>query len=331
MKKIVFLPVCVLIFALAFSGCAGKAEDLSKGMFYDAYVKKAVPGEFPIGERIPGMAEDICLIEDESSYDASQIQGSFAGLFSEGDLQTLYAKSAFARMYPASMTKLMTALLVVENVPDLSVKTTLTDPSIFELEDGASVAYLFPNGTYSVSDLLYALFIPSGNDAANALAVHTAGSLSAFVQMMNERANELGMVNTHYTNAHGMHDKNHYTTVYDMYLLARECAKHEELMLYASAQSRTIVCTQEDGTLYEQSYRSGNSYLLGYTVPPTGVTIIGAKTGTTKEAGNCLTLIVTGTFGTNYIAVLGKCNGYEALYTQMNTLLEMIPAYEEGL
>ena len=331
MKKIAVLSACVLILAVTLSGCAGEARDLSGGMFYDAYVKEAVPGELPIGERIPGMAEGVCLIPDESAYDPSKIQGGFAGLFSEGDLNTVYAKSAFEKMYPASMTKLMTALLVVEHVPDLSVKTKLTDPSIFELEDGASVAYLFPNGTYSISDLLYALFVPSGNDAANALAVHTAGSLPAFVEMMNERANELGMVNTHYMNAHGMHHKDHYTTVYDMYLLARECAKHEELLLYATAQSRTIVCTKEDGSPYEQSYRSGNSYLLGYTVPPTGVTIIGAKTGTTREAGNCLTLIVTGTAGTNYVAVLGKCNGYESLYTQMNTLLEMIPAYEEGL
>ena len=244
--------------------------------------------------------------------------------------RVIYEKNADRLMYPASMTKLMTALLVVENVPDLSVKTKLTDPEIFKLDDGASVAYLFPNGTYSISDLLYALFVPSGNDAANALAVYTAGSIPAFVQMMNRRAGELGMVNTHYANTHGMHAADHYTTVYDMYLLARECAKHENLLMYSVTRSKTIVCIQEDGSEYDQSYRSGNSYLLGYTVPPTGVTIIGAKTGTTREAGNCLTLILTGSFGSTYVAVLGKCNGYEPLYTQMNTLLEMITAYEEG-
>ena len=320
----------LILFAVTLSACQKKAADLSGGMYYDGYIQNAVPGEFPIGEKIPGMAEGLCLIDDESRYDAARFQAGFAGLFSEGDQEVIYAKNALEKMYPASMTKLMTALLVIENCSDLSEKFTLDDPEIFKLDDGASVAYLFPNGTYSVSDLLYALFIPSGNDAANALAVYTAGSVSAFVEMMNKRANELGMVNTHYTSAHGMHSPNHYTTVYDMYLLSRECAKHEGLMLYAVARDKTIICIREDGTEYEQSYRSGNSYLLGYTVPPQGVTIVGGKTGTTKEAGNCLTLIVTGSYGSSYIAVIAKCNGYEALYNQMNALLEMIPAYEEG-
>ena len=326
MKKLSAALLCVLILALSAPGCARAPEELAGGIYYDGWVRGAVPGEFPIGEKLAGMAEERCLIEDEKQFDTSLFQAGFAGLFAEDAKETLYAKSAMEKMYPASMTKLMTALLVVENVKDLSAKTKLTDTEIFDLEDGASVAYLFPNGTYSVSDLLYALFIPSGNDAANALAVYTAGSISEFVGMMNKRANELGMVN-----AHGMHDPKHYTTIYDMYLLSRECAKHEALLRYSTAQAKTIVCTLEDGTPYEQSYRSGNSYLLGYTVPPTGVTIIGGKTGTTKEAGNCLTLILTGSFGTTYVAVLGKCNGYEPLYSQMNTLLEMIPAYEDGL
>ena len=330
MKKIVSAVLLAVLAVSCLSGCQKKAEDLSGGMYYDSYIQGAVPGEFPIGEKIPGMAEGLCLIEDESRYDAGLFQASFAGLFSEGDRKVLYAKNALEKMYPASMTKLMTALLVIENCKDLSEKTTLSDPEIFQLEDGASVAYLFPNGTYSVSDLMYALFIPSGNDAANALGVYLAGSVSAFVEMMNQRAKELGMLNTHYTSAHGMHSPNHYTTVYDMYLLSRECAKHEDLMIYASAKAKTIVCIREDGTEYEQSYRSGNSYLLGYTVPPEGVTIVGGKTGTTKEAGNCLTLILTGTYGSTYIAVIAKCNGYESLYNQMNALLEMIPAYEEG-
>ncbi len=331
MKKFTSALLLMLLAVSCFLGCRKAPEDLSDGMYYDGYIEEAVPGEFPIGEKIPGMAEGLCLIEDERRYDSTLFQAGFAGLFSDGDQKVLYAKSALEKMYPASMTKLMTALLVVENVPDLTVKTTLTDPEIFNLADGASVAYLFPNGTYTISDLLYALFIPSGNDAANALAVHTAGSIPAFVEMMNQRAQELGMVNTHYANTHGMHAADHYTTAYDMYLLCRAVAEHEELLVYSTAKAHTIVCIREDGTEYEQSYRSGNSYLLGYTVPPSGVTIIGGKTGTTKEAGNCLTLIVTGSFGTRYVAVLGKCSGYEALYTQMNALLEMIPAYEEGL
>ena len=329
MRKI-FTALLAALFILSLTSCKGTPKDLSGGMFYDRYIQAEVPGEFPIGEKIPGMAEELCLVANEDQYDASRFAAGFAGLFADGDREVVYAKNALEKMYPASMTKLMTELLVVENVPDLSAKTKLTDPEIFKLDDGASVAYLFPNGTYSISDLLYALFVPSGNDAANALAVYTAGSIPAFVQMMNRRADELGMVNTHYANTHGMHAADHYTTVYDMYLLARECAKHENLLMYSVTRAKTIVCIQEDGTEYEQSYRSGNSYLLGYTVPPTGVTIIGAKTGTTREAGNCLTLILTGSFGSTYVAVLGKCNGYEPLYTQMNTLLEMITAYEEG-
>ena len=84
MRKARILFICLLLLAASFSGCAKEAQDLSKGMFYDAYIEKAVPGEFPIGERISGMAADVCLIEDASSFYLSKIQGGFAGLFSVG-------------------------------------------------------------------------------------------------------------------------------------------------------------------------------------------------------------------------------------------------------
>ena len=137
----------------------------------------------------------------------------------------LYEKNATEKAYPASTTKIMTALLVLENM-QTDDTITLTEEDV-DLASGSSNAGLKEGETLTVEDLLYCLMLPSANEAANAFAREIGGSTEGFADMMNKRAKELGCVNTHFVNANGLHDENHYTCAKDLALIAQEAMKHE--------------------------------------------------------------------------------------------------------
>ena len=273
---------------------------------------------------LSGMAEDVCLIDGSENFDETLSKANYCGLFAEDKKEVLYEKNALKKIFPASLTKMMTALLTVENCPDLTEKVTVTEEALAGLEEGDSMADLALGGSYTVEDLLYALIVPSGNDAANVLAIHISGSIEDFTALMNERAAELCMVNTHFANPHGLHAKNHYTTVYDLYLLVRECMKYDIIRRAASADQAAVTCSVEDGTTEIQEYLSGNSYLRGFTLLPEGLSIVLSKTGYTAKAGRCLILAVQDEKGENYIAVICGIDTYNGLYEEMNGLLSMI-------
>ena len=127
------------------------------------------------------------------------------------DMQTLYEKKANEKIYPASITKALTAIVALDSIQDLNKKVTITKEDLAGLaEANASVAGLKINEKVTYEDLLYALILPSGADGANALANNLAGSVSNFVSNMNKKAQALGMTNTHFVNPTGLHNKNHY-------------------------------------------------------------------------------------------------------------------------
>ena len=309
---------------LMLSGCRTDQP----GSDYEREILQKITDDLSAEDRLPAFTEDLCVIDPDADYDETLIAAQFAGLFNETTKEVLYAKNASGRIYPASMTKTMTALLTVENCPDLSEMVTVTEEMVAGLKEGSSLAGLSPGDSYSVSDLLAGLLIPSGNDAANVLAYHVGGSIEGFVQMMNERAKELGMLNTHYVNAHGLHDKNHYTTVYDLYLLMRQFLLHRELTEFASAKDATGAAKKPDGSYEVKSWRSANSISLGYTELPKGLTLLAAKTGYTVSAGRCLVIAVHAQDGSDYIAVIAKAESHDALYEQTVKLLSEIPGTE---
>jgi len=322
MKRLlcILAALCLLIPA-CLSGCGEKTEGDT------GYYKSEVLDDLTRGtgsaEKLPGMAEGLCVITDEGLYDKKLIDAGAAGLFSEDDLQVLYAKNARKKMYPASLTKVMTALLVLESGLPMSEEIRVGS-EVSEFTDSSSLAGLKEGSSYSVEELLTALLVPSGNDAASALAVAVAGSVDAFVEKMNGRAAELGMLGTHFANPHGLHDKNHYTTVYDLYLLTREACTHPEFLRIASLMEGSITGTDSAGQTETLSYKSTNSYLRNYTVPPEGLTVRASKTGYTGKAGRCLILYVTDTEGKRYFGILMNADTYDELYIQMNALLTVI-------
>ena len=163
----------------------------------------------------------------------------------------------------------------------------------------------------------------SGNDAAIMVAEGVAGSVEAFVAMMNEEALALGATNTNFTNPHGLNDENHYTTVYDMYLIMNEAVNYSLFNEIISMDSYTTVYTDKNGASKEISVNNTNRYLQGEAVPE-GLTVLGGKTGTTSAAGHCLSLITKDSSGNPYISIVMKAESGDLLYSQMTDLLEEI-------
>lgn len=196
----------------------------------------------------------------------------------DGDTgEVLWEQNADARLYPASMTKIMTMILVLEAVEQgrLSLNNEVV-ASERAASFGGTQVWLEPGEKFTVEELLKAVAVGSANDASVALAEHLAGSEEAFVEMMNEKARAIGASNTHFTNSHGLHDPDHYTTPRDMALIARYALRFPHLLELTSIKEYTF---REEPKLV---LYNTNKLLWWYA----GVD--GLKTGTTSEAGRNL-------------------------------------------
>lgn len=149
-----------------------------------------------------------------------------SGVLMEASTGTvLYDKNMHEQHYPASITKIMTALLAIENC-ELDEMVTVPHEAVYMEDKGSHIA-LDEGEELTVEDCLYAIMLASANDAAYALAIHVGGTIENFADMMNQRAEELGCEDTHFTNPHGLPDENHVTSAYDMALITREALKHD--------------------------------------------------------------------------------------------------------
>lgn len=184
----------------------------------------------------------------------------------------LYEKSAEEKAYPASTTKIMTALIVLETLDkyDSPIEQIVTVPANAEGVEGSSI-YLKRNERISIEDLLYGLMLVSGNDAAVALAEIIGGSQERFVEMMNDKAAELGCENSHFTNPNGLFDENHYTTAKDMAIIAKAAMANPKFREIVSAQSWDATSRQRDYVHFANKnktvhqYEGGNGVKIGYT------------------------------------------------------------------
>lgn len=198
----------------------------------------------------------------------------------------LFEKNSTEQMYPASTTKIMTAILVIENC-ELSDSVTVTESALNNIPSGYVTCDLQAGETFSVQDLLYTLMVPSANDAAYVLAEHVAGSVDAFSDMMNSKARELGCTGTHFVNPNGIHDSRHYSTAYDLYLIASYAMKNETFRELVS----TTECSLPATDIYPSSDRvfsTTNELLNSNNTNYYYKNAIGIKTGYTSQAGNCL-------------------------------------------
>ncbi|MBN7773058.1 D-alanyl-D-alanine carboxypeptidase family protein [Clostridium aminobutyricum] len=186
--------------------------------------------------------------------------------------EILYEKNAETKAYPASTTKIMTALLTIERVEELHSDLTqkVKIPADAVGVEGSSI-YLAPGEAVSIEDLLYGLMLRSGNDAAVALADIIGGNQEHFAEMMNERAQELGCKGTNFLNPNGLYDDNHYTTAYDMALIAKEAMKNETFRRISAAESWEASREPDKYNYFYNKnkvvhqYEGGNGVKIGYT------------------------------------------------------------------
>ena len=217
--------------------------------------------------------------------DTPEISAGAAILIDTSSERILYSKNENEKMYPASTTKILTAILTIENC-NLEDVVTVPYEAISSIPSGYSVAALQPGEQLTVEQLLQLLLVHSANDVANVLAYHVSGSIEAFASLMNQKVSELGLENTHFTNPSGIHDEDHYTTAYDLAIIMKYCMKNSTFRNLSSLMYCTIPATNK----YEErvfnttnellTNNSSSNYYYKYA--------IAGKTGYTTEAKNCL-------------------------------------------
>ena len=212
------------------------------------------------------------------------LDATAALLVSPDSGMVLYSKNADQKRYPASTTKIMTALLTLENVSNLDETVTSEAVDFENVTADSSNAGILLGEQVTVLDLLYALMLPSANEAAYMLARHVGGSWEQFVDMMNDRATELGCTGTHFCNPCGLHEEDHYTTAHDLYLIAKEAMKDVTFRDIVSTVQHRMAKTNlhEERIIY-----TTNQLIFSSFQPWSYANCLGIKTGHTSQAGNC--------------------------------------------
>lgn len=250
----------------------------------------------------------------------------YALMINETDQTVLAAKNAHERMYPASMTKYMTAMVVCDKIlsGDINLNSTVTLARDYDLTyDGVAPADIFYGDEISVKDLLYGLMIESNNYYALILADYVAGSEEAFAALMNQKAKSIGATGTHYMNPHGLDHPEHYSTAYDTYLITKEAYKYDLIKEIDEFDAYSYSYISEEGYLINREIYPTNYFLNGNVDLPAGFDVHVWKTGTTDGAGNCLSMYVTKNDKT-YIVIASSGDSKQVLYDSMVKLLCLV-------
>ena len=311
-RQILFIRVlssCIAMF-LAFAP-AVYAEVLVPPIAGTSTDPSAGPGEGSPADN--GSAGQAGTVSNEK-IEKPVVQAEGAVLIDGATGKVLYGKNENTQYYPASITKIMTSLLVLEHC-NLNDVVTFSATATTNLESGSSSLGISQGDQLTVEQSLYGFLLKSANEIGNGLAEHISGSNSAFVAKMNERAKQLGCLNTNFANPHGLNNTEHKTTPYDMALIAREAFKNQDFRRIDSTLTYEFPATQKAAARtitmgHKMMYPSDARYYEG---------IIGGKTGYTSKAGNTL---VTGVErgGVQLIVVIMKSNSTH--YTDTKALLD---------
>lgn len=250
-----------------------------------------------------------------------EVNANFAILIDADAGLVVAEKNGSAKMYPASMTKVMTLLVACEHITDLNEKLEITQDIVdYVKKEGASNCGFKAGEQVTMLDLLYGLILPSGADAALALVRRIAGSEEQFVALMNQKAQQLGIsATTHFTNCTGLYNDNHYSTAEDMAIIMRAASQNSVAATILTTRSYTTQANNKRTTGLSFS----NLFLKRIDTQTTGGQVNFAKTGYVAKAGNCAVSYFTAASGRHYICVTGKTSGawnvvsaHAALYSQ---------------
>lgn len=289
-----------------------------------SYEREVTQNVFMQDQMSEPFATDLCVISGNyfQDTDVSIEEESAAGLFDVNHNKVIYSKNIHERLNPASLTKIMTALVAIKygNTEDIIV----CSENVKITESGAVVCGLKAGDKLTLNQALHALLISSANDAAVAIAEHIGGSVEGFAEMMNKEALLLGATGSHFVNPHGLTENEHYVTAYDMYLMMNAAMQYELFNEIIHMSEYNTVYYSSNDSEKQMSCRSTNLFFRGNYAAPDKITVIGGKTGTTNAAGNCLILLTKDTGGNPYISVILRASKRELLYNEMIDLLEEI-------
>lgn len=317
MKKIRMMTAACLLAGLVLAGCSRQTQFTYEGSRLESMAR-----DLQENAQADPFAKNLCVVTGEEGEEDASVTAEAAAAFGIDSKQVIFQKNPFERLYPASITKIMTALIAIRD-GDLTDSVTV-GPETVITETGASLAHINPGDTLTMEQLLYGLMLPSGNDAGAAIAVHMAGSTEAFAEKMNETAHALGATDTHFVNPHGLNNEDHYTTAYDLYLIFNEALKYPEFRKIIGTVSYQAQYTDSTGQAKTQEWKNSNQYLNGKSKAPEGVAVIGGKTGTTRAAGSCLILGCQDESGNDYISVVLKAENRDVLYDNMTKIMGKI-------
>ena len=256
-----------------------------------------------------------CTLAEDSSLD---ISSSSAILIELNSGKILYEKNINEKMYPASLTKILTAIIVIEN-SNLEDIVEVSSDAVMSIPFGYVTANLQVGEKFTVEQLLYVLMVGSSNDAAIVLAEHIAGSVENFASLMNEKAKELGCTNSNFINPNGEHDDNHYSSAYDFSLISKYAMKNETFRKLVSSTYYSLPST-EKYSKDDRFFTTTNSLLLKnseyYYKNATGI-----KTGFTTPAGNCL-IASANKNDLELIAIVLNCPTSSDRYKDIKSLFE---------
>lgn len=315
--------LCLLgIAAIFMSGC-GKEESAALAEPYQTYETASLYGisESLVDADKEYFSESLCVSDGTNigmeSTDSQVASG--AGAFNLATGEVCYAQNIYDKLYPASTTKILTAHIALK-YGNLDDYVTISENAVNQASD-SSVCGLHAGDVIQLRDLLYGLMLRSGNDAAVAIAEHISGSVEEFAVLMNEEAALMGAVTSNFVNPNGLPDENHYTSVYDLYLIFQNAIKDQRFVDIIGTLSYTAAYTDAGGALVETSWENTNYYLNGKQTAPEGINVIGGKTGTTGAAGYCLVLLSYNSSNQPIVSVVLKADGKSNLYLLMNEIL----------
>ncbi len=315
-----------VILGIELTGCGNESYDLkfdkdsSKSAFrFESQDARQCVLPFAYDLCIPG---EETVTTSENDIEAGPDSYGAAMMFDLKGRKTLYCNNPYKQMYPASMTKVLTAIIALENSDIDRVLTA--DESCVLVENDVQKVGLKVGDTMTLDQALHMLLIYSANDVANLIAVNIAGSVEKFAEMMNKKAVELGATNSHFMNPSGLHDEDHYTTPYDMYLIFNKAISFGKFIEIIGMPNYSTIYHNAAGEDVDFECEATNRYLKGQVNPPQVATVIGGKTGSTMAAGTCLVLLSKDMSGNSYISVVMKARGVDVLYAKTNQLLELL-------
>ena len=287
--------------------------------------EEASEEEISTAEEVPINYEFVSTSETATIY-SEEVISSHAILVDESTDTIVASKGAKERISPASMTKVLTVLVAAEQITEKQLDDTFT--MTLEITDYAyvndcsSVGFL-DGEKVTVRDLFYGTVLPSGGDAAVGLATYIAGSQEAFVDLMNEKLDELGLSDSaHFTNCVGLYDENHYCTVYDMAVIMKAAMKNDMCREFLSAHSYTTAPTTE----HPKGITISNWFLRRIEDKDTDGEVIGGKTGYVVQSKSCAVSYGTFAGGTPYICVTaGSTSSWQCIYDQVEIYNRYVP------